>query len=240
MDYTDKIISLLGQDTIIFKDSPEGQDILDCVLNMNIIDFQNKLREKWVTNVRHLYLYATGLYRICKCIAANSIVELGVREGNSSCTFLHAMEELNGKLFSFDPYQDVENNDMWKPEHKSMWNLYPVYDYIGYEKYSNEIKNFDLLYIDTDPHDFEQCHNQLRKWWVNNLREEGFIAVDDTAPQHQIETVGKRPSGLFNANMSFGALHAVLEFIDEYNDKIDFAFSINNCESNGTTLIKLK
>jgi len=239
MDQTGNINNFLGKDVLVFKQSDAGEAMLRCIQNAPIEDsFVNIIKALPLSGLTNRYAYA--LYRIAKCTGVQSIVELGVRESVSSFSFLTAMEQ--GKLISFDPVL----NTIFFPQYnmseqmKSRWTYHSLLDYEGYEKYGEEIKDFDMLFIDTDPHDFVQASGQLKQWWINNLKPGGFILMDDTSPNHQEETFANKENRTSNLDSKFGTLAAALNFIEEFDDKIDYAFSVENKLSDGILLIKLK
>jgi len=235
MTLDEKIRSLVGQDTIVFKDSKEGNILLENIQKYDSKIFDNKLLINKFT--KNTFLYMQGLYRFTKCIQPELIVELGVRESYSSVSFLEGLRGTTGRLISFDP--QFIGNPLLTDTLKSKWTYYPLYDYEGFDKFSLYITNIDVLYIDIDPHDREGTSKVLREGFITNIKRDGYILLDDTAPQHQQE-VNNRYNNLFDVGAKYGVLSSILVFIEEYSDSIEFAFSINNKDSNGLTIIKYK
>jgi len=236
MDYKNKINSLLGEDLLIFKGDKESEEFIDKYNAIDTTEFDNKIAAFHEDSNNILYMKA--IYKFAKCAEVTSVVELGTRGCYSSLAFLEAMGA-EGELYSFDPV--IGGNSLLKADEVNpRWNRYEKFDYDGYAELSDSIKNFDMLYIDTDPHSYDQLFQQLRNWWINNLKSGGYLLLDDHSPLHQVETFGNRPAGLFNVNAQFGTLRATLEFIEERYDDIHWAFSVENNYSNGIAIIKFK
>ena len=100
-----------------------------------------------------------------------SILEFGVKNGNSTKFFLDICEKNNGKLFSVD-IEDCSHlfaNKKWKFIHCSDDN---------FEKVINESQNeFDVIYIDS----LHQAKHvkKLIHYYFNHLKKNGIIVVDD-------------------------------------------------------------
>ena len=100
-----------------------------------------------------------------------SILEFGVRNGNSTKFFLDICEKNNGKLFSvdIDDCSHLFNNDKWKFIHCSDDN---------FEKVLHESQNkFDVIYIDS-LHEAQHV-KKLLYFYFDYLIEGGIIIVDD-------------------------------------------------------------
>ena len=234
MDYNERINSLLGEDLIIFKGDADSEVILDCMKDLDVSSFNNKINSLSPDDDTRRYFLT--LYRMTKCLNLEYIVELGVREAYSTVSFLEGMSA-EGKLVSFDPQL---NGNILLNRDDARWNYFPELDYVGYEKYGDQFVNFDALYIDTDDHSYNQLKGQLNNWWIKNIKKGGYLILDDCSPFHQEETFGNRPTGFFDVGAKFGVLHGALEFIDENYKDIEYAFSVENNFSNGTTVIKFR
>jgi predicted O-methyltransferase YrrM len=175
-----------------------------------------------------------GIYRITRVINPSFIVEIGVREGFSTVAFLRATEN---KVISFDPV--FVGNKMFNTPLKQRWDYHQLFDYEAYEKFSEELRDIEFLYIDVAPHDYEQTVDILKKNFILNLKKGGYLLLDDCSPLHQ-EEVKEIPEALWDANAGYGTLRATLEFIEENDSRIEYAFSIQNNHSNGLLLIKFK
>jgi predicted O-methyltransferase YrrM len=186
----------------------------------------------------------TAIYRLATNINAKNIVELGVREGYSTTAFSAHLNRRGGSLTSFDP---VWSEDLFRKENleECDWAYYEMTGEEGYMRYGSVIINVDLLYIDTDPHTYDQTKMWLHDYWIHNVRPGGYIVLDDCSPYFQRgidqQRVPQEVNGYRLMNVGeWGVLQAILEFVDEQNDKIEFAFSVWNHSSPGTAIIKLK
>ena len=233
-DYKQKIIDLMGQDVVVFKTHPDVEQILKQMdtIDVSIVDSRVNAMGWGLPTRQHL----RGLYRLSKCLNLNYILELGVRDAGSTRIFLDAISD-DGRLVSFDP--QFFPNACFNGQ-DSRWTYHACLDYDGYAHYKDLYVAFDALFIDTHDHTYIQLYDQLRNWWVKNIKFGGYIICDDCAPQHQEETRGIRPPDMHQAMAHYGILHGLLEFIDEYNEQIDYAFSFDNNTANGILAIKLK
>lgn len=233
-DYKQKIIDLMGQDVVIYKHTTEVDSILECMPTFDTsMPDQRADAMGWGLPTRY---YLRGLYRLIKCLNVSYVLELGVRDAGSTRIFLDALNE-DGKLVSFDPqfFPNACFNGV-----DPRWTYHACLDYVGYEQFGEVYKDFDVLYIDTDDHLYDQLYSQLRNWWVKNIKSGGYIICDDCGPQHQEETRGNRPPEIHQSMAHYGILHALLEFMDTHDELIEYAFSFDNNISNGFMVIKLK
>jgi hypothetical protein len=117
----------------------------------------------------------------------------------------------------------------------------------GYKDFQGPyfLQDIDLLYIDTDPHTYDQTRMWFHDYWIHCVKPGGYIALDDCSPYFQ-EGVNKDlvPRLVSNYKIMnigiWGVLRAIDEFVRENYDKIEFAFSVWNLTSPGTAIIKLK
>ena len=138
---------------------------------------------------------------------------------------------------SIDPV--FTGNRMFTEELKKHWVYHPNFDYEVFSTEKDIIHGFDLLYIDVAPHDYEQTVTMLSERFITRLKKGGYLLLDDCSPLHQEEVI-ETPKGLWNVGAMYGTLRATLEFLDERDEDIEFAFSVENNHSNGLLLIKFK
>ena len=189
------------------------------------------------------------LYNLVRHInSIPDIVELGVREGLSTTAFAAALGDKSpGFLTSYDPewHEELFKRHLMTD---CEWKYYEVTGEEGYALHGDvggHRTYIDLLYIDTDPHDYNQTKAFLHNYWIQNVRHGSYIVLDDCSPYFQRGMdVAKVPKMIgdfkvMNAG-EWGVLQAILEFVEENADKLDYAFSVWNHSSPGTAIIKLK
>ena len=199
-----------------------------------IVDYINKTRQV--------------LYNLVKHLKPEKVVELGVRDGYSTTAIVKALvENGSGELDSFDPVWDEERFVRENLVDNLRWFYHEMTGEDGYEWAKNEyyFDDIDLLYIDTDPHEYSQTRMWFNEYWIHNVRPGGYIALDDCSPYFQEgidpSKVPDRVEGYEIMNKGiWGVLRAIVEFVEEQDDKIEFAFSLYNHSSPGTAIIKLK
>jgi predicted O-methyltransferase YrrM len=124
-----------------------------------------------MNNHRYISKLKSFFYEDIKNIKNISILEFGVREGNSTNFFLDICDKNNGKLYSVD-INDCSNlfkKDNWKFIHCSDDN---------YEKVIRESQaSFDLILIDSF-HDPDHV-KKLIFHYFNHLKKDGMIIIDD-------------------------------------------------------------
>lgn len=113
------------------------------------------------------------LYNITKEIEAKTIVELGVRYGESTQAFLATINENRGKLYSIDMQPCTEIREKLKDEPN--WNFIEGHDLQIEEDWDETI---DFLFIDTS-HEYEHTLKELHQWG-KHVRKGGIIALHDT------------------------------------------------------------
>lgn len=241
MDYVECIKGMLNKDVLIFKDSPEVSSRLADFEEFNQYGYELKDRLKSVIKEDHMEAYVDVLYYMTRAIQPKLIVELGVREALSSATFISALREggIAGKLVSFDPLFIADNHPYFPPLLRTEWTYYPMWGEQGFEEHGKDYKNIDLLYIDTDPHSYDQTKMWFNEYWIKNLKPGGFILLDDATPCGQQE-VGPEVAATYGHGASYGVLRACLEWINNNDDKIEYAFSMANVSSHGIVIIKMK
>ncbi len=233
------IKDLIGKDRVVYRDGP-GLSTFDEALR-RFDATPNALRDENMDlgPSRNIRLYKKVLFNVASVIRPKLVVELGVRQGYSSDAFIRTLSLSKGKLFSFDP-QDKVNRSHLISEFEDIWTYHSLTGEEGYKRYSSELGEIDMLYIDTDPHSYEQMRMWLRRYWIRNLRPGGYVVFDDCAPQHQQEVADSDvPSGVWSVGARYGVLRAVLEFIRENSQRVDFAVAYSNVLSNGIGVMKL-
>jgi cephalosporin hydroxylase len=168
-----------------------------------------------------------SLYETISKIKNGTLVDLGVREGNSSKIMLIDSEKNNNKIFGVDVDFSLLNYEV--ANHKNYTKILGDSCTIG--KYWN--KSIDLLFVDTF-HIKEQVLSELY-FWYPHVEEGGFIAFHDTNwPKDKHDNYGgitwdRVEEGVklfFNVNS--------LNYEDEY-------IKMNNYpESWGLTIVEIK
>jgi predicted O-methyltransferase YrrM len=243
MKWEEYLNSLVGQETIILKDSSNCKEFFSRLqeIQKKRVLIRDNMEIKNTRNEKQLGDYKYTLYNLVVCTDASLVVELGVRQGNSTDAFVRALSNReNGRLISFDPaFKEMLLSHIFMENHNDFWTFHYITGEEGYEKFKDQITNIDFLYIDTDPHSYQQTKIWLNNYWIHNVRPGGFVVFDDCAPQHQ-QGVNWVPKDIWNVNgTNYGILKAVVEFIDQNSEKIDFAFTTCNTKSNGVGVIKL-
>jgi predicted O-methyltransferase YrrM len=255
MDWNETITSFIGVSPIILKaGNAELMKSLQAPLSFtdypllgefnHILETKNTKteakHERMIDIVAH-QLYATSLHNFVINSGVKIIVELGILEGVSSSAFLRAMSwRKEGHLWSFDP--NTTNIKWWwmPPEWQTYWNYYSMMGEAGYRSYGESVGEIDAVYIDT-AHTYDDTVNFLNNYWIHNVREGGYILVDDCTPNFQAEVDrAKIPDGYWADAQGYGILRPVMEFIEQRNDDIEFAYIMNAVYSSGVCVIKLK
>jgi predicted O-methyltransferase YrrM len=99
------------------------------------------------------------------------IVELGTRQAISTRTLAHAAETVLAMLLTCDPNLQREYLD------GVPCFAYPGRGEVLYE--SRKLPQVDLLFVDTDPHDFEQTTLWLDTWVAHNMAPGGIACFHD-------------------------------------------------------------
>lgn len=116
------------------------------------------------------------LYSIALGLNAQKVLEVGVRFGNSTISFLHAMKETGGVLYSVDKDQcDVAVERVRKRGLDSCW-YFTVQDSNEYAK--SWKGSLDLLFIDGD-HTFYGAAADFRNF-SKYVRNGGIILLHDS------------------------------------------------------------
>lgn len=233
------IKELIGKEQVVYKDGPERYPFHDRLNRLATTPNVHRDEEMDLGPARNIQLYKKVLFDITTVIKPKLVVELGVREGYSTDAFIRALYSSNGRLVSFDPQDKVQRSNLISG-YETVWTYHGLTGEEGFERYSSELGEIDMLYIDTDPHSYEQMRMWLSRYWIRNLRPGGYVVFDDCAPQHQNEVNDSEiPHGVWNVGARYGVLRAVLEYIQGNPDRIDFAVSYGNVLSNGIGVMKI-
>lgn len=153
------------------------------------------------------------------------IVELGVRDGESSRMFSYVSKENNAKVIGVDvndcDYSFVNNGTFFKANDVVFANFYE--GYFG--------KNIDVLFIDTS-HLYDHTVEEIKAWFPL-LSEKAMIIFHDT----NLNNVYLRKNGTIGAGWDNerGVIRAIEEFFKvKFNEQIHFQYSclMNNVNWN--------
>jgi len=104
------------------------------------------------------------------------VVDLGVRTGNSAAAFLAAAQVArNGKVWSFDLDVPDVPELFWRSR---AWSFHQL-DALSQEALDAGPAMADVLFVDLDPHSYEQTLAVLRLW-VPMVRPGGVVLCHDT------------------------------------------------------------
>lgn len=127
------------------------------------------------------------LYALGKAVYPAVIVELGTRQGTSTRTLAYLAREIGALFYTVDPDPGCRNfiKDIIHPEHCNFLNM------TGEHAFASNVTPLpDLLFIDTDPHTYEQTIGWLNTWVLALVRG-AVIAFHDTVPARPEIQVGK-------------------------------------------------
>lgn len=115
------------------------------------------------------------LYALVMLAKPQRIVELGTRQGVSTRTLAVAADRIGAELITIDPdpacyeyIKDLPRTTFLCRTGEDVWD-------------SPEWSNPELLFIDTDPHTYEQTLGWMRTW-VSGMKDGGIVAFHDTIP----------------------------------------------------------
>ena len=123
------------------------------------------------------------LYRLCRILKPNNIIETGVAYGISSSYILQALEDnKSGKLYSIDsifrPWQTKEMIGSIIPKKlRNRWELIIGKSTEKLENISTEINNLDIFIHDSS-HTYENMMFEFNII-IKNIKKEGIIISDD-------------------------------------------------------------
>jgi len=129
------------------------------------------------------------------------VVELGVREGNSTTSLLAAVNDSGGHLYSIDIDACIEARKLYGGD--SNWTFIRGDDMQVIKGWN---KHIDHLFIDTS-HTFDHTLNELREWgkWVKHG---GIITLHDIY--------------VYDSNGKSEVLDAIEQYMKENPEKYDF------------------
>lgn len=118
------------------------------------------------------------LYALAHAVKPAVMVELGTRQGTSTRTLAYAARELGASFYTIDPDHGCRGfiRDIIHPQHCQFLNMTGEY---AFE--STATPKPDLLFVDTDPHTFDQTMHWM-KTWVATLPPRAVAAFHDTVP----------------------------------------------------------
>jgi predicted O-methyltransferase YrrM len=127
------------------------------------------------------------MYSIALSINAKNILELGVRNGDTTLPYLLAVEENNGYLESVD----VNESSFECPtELKNLWSFYKTDAIAFLQDKVLENKKYDLIYID-DWHSYEHVKKELEL--IDQLIRPGSVVLlhdlmyGNTCPYYHVD-----------------------------------------------------
>ena len=179
-------------------------------------------------NQKYISKLKSFFYDDIKDIKDISILEFGVREGNSTNFFLDICKKNNGKLYSvdIDDCSNLFNNKNWKFIHCSDDN---------FDKVIKESQNnFDLIFIDS--YHEAQHVKKLIYYYFNFLKNGGMIIIDDISwiPYSKNQYRDHFHSEISNRETFFEILNIYSNNLN--NIKINFSFE----DSGLAKIIKLQ
>lgn len=116
------------------------------------------------------------------------IVELGTRQGTSTRTLAFVAKLLGATFYTVDPDPGCHDfiKDILHPEHCIFLNM------TGEHAFTADVTpSPDLLFIDTDPHTYEQTLGWLNTWVRQAMPHKAVAAFHDTVPARPEIQVGR-------------------------------------------------
>ena len=167
------------------------------------------------------------IVNLIKDIKNISILELGVREGISTKSFLEVCKKNNGKLISIDieDCSSVSTDPNWKFIHSSDDNFEILDEQIS--------KNLDFIYIDSY---HEPSHvKKVFYHYYDFLKIDGICVIDDVSwlPYCKKEYRDNEFSEMINRSV----FNKILEIYNQNKDKFSLEFYF---EGSGLAIIKKK
>ncbi|MEQ1502804.1 MAG: class I SAM-dependent methyltransferase [Myxococcota bacterium] len=143
------------------------------------------------------------LFDYAVAIGATTMVELGTRGCNSTQALVRAASQTGGHVYSFDPMAPSGTID---PRYHRHWTFHQCTGEEGYASW-DRTRPVDLLFVDTDPHSYEQTAMWLRDHWIRSVRGGGLVLFDDAAAWIEF----------------FGVNRACREFVEQNRHRLRFA-----------------
>jgi len=131
----------------------------------------------------------TTLYDLTYDHAPKIAVELGIQSGSCSRTIAAAMYDANGgscdgcEIYGYDRRQHLRWVGDWMDRDlEEIGKMYQIFDLWGEEGYDQWTRGriLDYIFVDTDPHSYEQTMNWLKTWIYQLLVAEGIAVWHDT------------------------------------------------------------
>jgi predicted O-methyltransferase YrrM len=163
------------------------------------------------------------LFDYASASGSKTIVELGTAACYSIQGLLRAASLNGGKVFSFDPCMYT---GYVPTKYRSYWKFTQSTGEEGFSQWDKS-SQVDLLYIDTNPHSYEQTKMWLEKHWVKLVKPGGLILFDDGAEWEQQQ-------------LGFGVLEAVKQFVEQNQERVEFFLLEDNAPPfHGVAVVKL-
>lgn len=189
---------------------------------------QNNLRRRPARLVRRELISSWEspevLFDYALATGARTIVELGTRECHSTQALVRAASLTGGRVFSYDPERYTGRIE---ERYLSRWEFHQQTGEDGYREWDKS-KRIDLLFIDTDPHSYEQTAMWLSQHWIDSLAPGALILLDDAA-------------AWVDPQIGFGVNRAAHEFVVANTQRIEFAvLEAARPPANGLFAIRMK
>lgn len=186
--------------------------------NLNIRAYR-RLRDELIAD----YEAPEILFDYACASGSRTVVELGTAACYSTQGLLRAASLNEGKVFSFDPCMYT---GYVPPKYRSYWVFTQSTGEEGYSQWDKS-RQVDLLYVDTNPHSYEQTKMWLEKYWIKSVKPDGLILFDDGAEWAQQE-------------LRFGVLEAVKQFVEQNWERVEFfLIEDNSSPFHGIAVVKL-
>lgn len=123
------------------------------------------------------------LWCVAMAMQAPTIIELGVRQGVMSRTLAHAANLSGGMVQGFDPDPRCAYylQELLGPALEQSYLFYAMTGEAAWEQ-RTEGETYELLVIDTDPHDYKQTRGWLETWVQHALAPGGVAVFHDIVP----------------------------------------------------------
>ena len=227
-----RIKNMMDQDIIVLKHPTQTDDIFEHLVNGEALSDGDYLLRKQISIYRWP-CYNLLYYDFTVLTGAKTIVELGTREGVSADAFVRGLKTNGaGHLYTFDPEGELDiSQQHFTPDFYEWCSFYQMKGEDGFELSElGDIKP-DILYIDTDPHIYEQTKIWLSEYWIRRLKPGSYLLLDDVAPRHQKEV---------KVGGTYGILKAHLEWFDQYTDQLEWSIIVCAMKQNGCAISKFK
>lgn len=161
-----------------------------------------------------------------------TIVEFGVRNGNSTFALMAAATDISGSLISVDISDCVNVKNRLDKQFTAKWTLYKANDL----NLNLRIPVIDVLFIDTN-HEYEHTIKELVKT-IPLMNKNGIIMMHDTNIDTKVNPNEK--------SMVSNAINKVFELDKQTNWKQNFILEtkrvkiVNHAHNNGMAYIFLK